>query len=128
MNMAEDAASVLEQFTQDGKYPLSEIHPNHLIPTVVANLPAEIQHLLEEIQAKDRIVLECRNTIAARDNSIQKFLKMNGAGQANPKEEGYCRNAMVNFDKAQLIQEEKVGLSDKAAILVSSVSLHITQF
>lgn len=99
--MAEDAASVLEQFVQD-----------------VANLPAEIAHLLEEIQAKDRVVQECRNLIATRDISIQKFLKLNGAGQPNPKEEGYCKNVMANFDKAQIVQEEKVGLSEKAALLL----------
>ena len=85
----------------------------------MANLPAEIAHLLEEIQAKDRLVQECRNIIATRDSSIQKFLKLNGAGQPNPKEEGYCKNVMANFDKAQIVQEEKVGLSDKAALLVS---------
>lgn len=99
--MAEDAASVLEQFVQD-----------------VANLPAEIAHLLEEIQAKDRVVQECRNVIATRDSSIQKFLKLNGAGQPNPKDEGYCKNVMANFDKAQVVQEEKVGLSEKAALLL----------
>ena len=85
----------------------------------MANLPAEIAHLLEEIQAKDRIVQECRTIIATRDSSIQKFLKLNGAGQPNPKEEGYCKNVMANFDKAQVVQEEKVGLSEKAALLVS---------
>lgn len=99
--MAEDAASVLEQFVQD-----------------VANLPAEIAHLLEEIQAKDRVVQECRNVIATRDSSIQKFLKLNGASQPNPKEEGYCKNVTANFDKAQIVQEEKVGLSEKAALLL----------
>ncbi len=90
-----------------------------LTAKTVANLPAEIAHLLEEIQAKDRVVQECRNVIATRDNSIQKFLKLNGAGQPNPKEEGYCKNVMANFDKAQVVQEEKVGLSEKAALLVS---------
>ena len=91
----------------------------------MANLPAEIAHLLEEIQAKDRVVQECRSIIAARDLSIQKFLKLHGAGQSNPKEEGYCKIVMDNFDKAQIVQEEKVGLSEKAALLVSvpSVSL-----
>ena len=89
----------------------------------MANLPAEIAHLLEEIQAKDRVVQECRNVIATRDTSIQKFLKLNGAGQPNPKEEGYCKNVMANFDKAQVVQEEKVGLSEKAAVLVSFPSV-----
>ncbi|KAK4690880.1 hypothetical protein P7C71_g6009, partial [Lecanoromycetidae sp. Uapishka_2] len=100
MAMAEDATSVLEQFVQD-----------------VANLPAEIQHLLEEIAAKDRVVEECKSQITSRDGSIQKFVKMNGAGQSNPKEEGYCKAVMAQYDKAQVIQEEKVGLSDKAALL-----------
>lgn len=92
----------------------------------MANLPAEIAHLLEEIQAKDRIVQECRNIIAARDNSIQKFVKLNGAGQPNPKEEGYCKIAVANFDKAQVLQEEKVGLSEKAALLVSLPRISFT--
>ena len=91
-------------------------------PNTVANLPAEIAHLLEEIQAKDRVVQECRNVIATRDGSIQKFLKLNGAGQPNPKEEGYCKMVMANFDKARIVQEEKVGLSEKAALLVTSSS------
>lgn len=120
--MAEDAASVLEQFVQDGKYQKTkkviDLY-NTNTPKTVANLPAEIAHLLEEIQAKDRVVQECRNVIATRDSSIQKFLKLNGAGQPNPKEEGYCKNVMANFDKAQIVQEEKVGLSEKAALLVS---------
>lgn len=94
----------------------------YLTSNTVANLPAEIQHLLEEIQAKDRVVQECRTVIQTRDNSIQKFLKMNGAGQANPKEESYCKNVLANFDRAQIVQEEKVGLSEKAAILVGFLS------
>jgi inhibitor of growth protein 3 len=116
--MAEDAASVLEQFVQDGEYCPSPNPPFRWLRNIVANLPAEIQHLFEEIQAKDRMVQECRNVIATRDNSIQKFLKNNGAGQANPKEQNYCNIAMSNFEKAQTIQEEKISLSDKAALLL----------
>ncbi|KAL9631719.1 MAG: hypothetical protein Q9164_005732, partial [Protoblastenia rupestris] len=101
MAMVEDAASVLEEFVQN-----------------VANLPAEIQHLLEEIQAKDRVMQECRSQVAGRDTSIQKFLKTNGCTQVNPKEEVYCKAVVSNFDKAQVIQEEKVSLSDKAATLL----------
>ena len=125
MAMAEDAASVLEQFIQDGEFPSrsskSLVKEDKEISDslLVANLPAEIAHLLEEIQAKDRVIQECRNTIIARDGSIQKFLKANGAGQPNPKEETYAKNIVANFDKAQIVQEEKVGLSEKAAHLVS---------
>lgn len=85
---------------------------------IVANLPAEIAHLLEEIQAKDRIVQECRSNINSRDGCLQKFLKANGAGKSNPKEEAYAKSISASFDKAQAVQEEKVALSDKAAHLV----------
>lgn len=85
----------------------------------MANLPAEIAHLLEEIQAKDCIVQECRNTVNSHDSSIQKFIKLNGAGQVNPKEDVYCKDIISSFDKAQNVQEEKVCLSEKAAHLVS---------
>jgi len=74
---------------------------------------------MEEIQAKDRVVQDCRTAANARDSSIQKFLKANGAGQPNPKEEVYCKAILSNFDKAQAIQDEKVALSEKAASLVS---------
>lgn len=84
----------------------------------VANLPAEIAHLLEEIQAKDRTVQECRSNINSRDSCLQKFLKVNGAGKLNPKEEAYAKSISASFDKAQAVQEEKVALSDKAAHLV----------
>ncbi|KAI4120283.1 MAG: hypothetical protein LQ338_007130, partial [Usnochroma carphineum] len=101
MALAEDAASVLEEFVQN-----------------VANLPAEIAHLLEEIQAKDRIVQDCRSNAASRDASIQKFFKANGAGQVNPKEEPYSVAILAAYDKAQIYQEEKLGLSDRAAALL----------
>lgn len=101
MAMAEDAASVLEQFVQD-----------------VANLPAEIVHLLEEIEAKDRIIQECRNAVNSHDSSIQKFIKLNGAGQVNPKEDVYCKTIISNLNRAQTVQEEKVCLSEKAAHLL----------
>lgn len=91
----------------------------YLIYSPVANLPAEIAHLLEEIQAKDRVLQECRSVINTRDNSIQKWMKVNGASQLNPKEEPYSRTILANFDKAQTIQEEKVGLSAKVGVLVS---------
>ena len=98
-----------------------QIHDRTKILLSVANLPAEIAHLLEEIQAKDRIVQECRSYVNARENSIQKFLKANGAGQANPKEETFVKNVLASFDRAQEVQEEKVSLSEKAATLVSVV-------
>lgn len=85
----------------------------------MANLPAEIAHLLEEIQAKDRTVEECRNIITARDSSIQKFLKANGASQSNPKEDAYVKNIIANFEKAENVQQEKIALAERSTHLVS---------
>lgn len=91
---------------------------SNLITFAVANLPAEIAHLLEEIQAKDKQLQECRNIIADRDNSLQKFIRLNGSHTTNPKEEAYGKTIMTNFDQAQTLQEEKVGLSDKTGMIV----------
>ncbi|KAL4917121.1 inhibitor of growth proteins N-terminal histone-binding-domain-containing protein [Aspergillus aurantiobrunneus] len=97
----EDCASVLEQFVHD-----------------VANLPAEITHLMEEIQAKDKIIQDCRSTINSRDASIQKFIKLNGSLTPNPKEEQYSKAVLQNIDRSQQIQDEKIHLSEKACILL----------
>ncbi|ORY06887.1 inhibitor of growth proteins N-terminal histone-binding-domain-containing protein [Clohesyomyces aquaticus] len=101
MAMPEDAASVLEQFIHD-----------------VANLPAEITHLYEEVQAKDQQINECRSIINARDSSLQKFIKLNGSLVQNPKEEPYSKIIQQNFDKAQMLQEEKIALVEKACSLM----------
>ncbi|KAF1846069.1 uncharacterized protein K460DRAFT_417223 [Cucurbitaria berberidis CBS 394.84] len=101
MAIAEDAATVLEQFIHD-----------------VANLPAEITHLYEEAQAKDTQIQELRAAIAQRDNSLQKFIKLNGSLVENPKEDSYSKVVLTNYEKAQILQEEKVGLVEKAAALL----------
>ncbi|KAL3479041.1 hypothetical protein BJX99DRAFT_222854 [Aspergillus californicus] len=97
----EDCASVLEQFVHD-----------------VANLPAEINHLMEEIQAKDKIIQDSRILINSRDASIQKFIKLNGSLTPNPKEEPYAKTILQNLERSQLIQDEKIMLSEKACILL----------
>jgi inhibitor of growth protein 3 len=86
----------------------------------VANLPAEITHLYEEVQAKDAQIQELRAAIQQRDNSLQKFIKLNGSLVVNPKEEPYNRVVIQNYERAQILQEEKIGLVDKAAALVSN--------
>ncbi|KAF2875876.1 inhibitor of growth proteins N-terminal histone-binding-domain-containing protein [Massariosphaeria phaeospora] len=101
MAIAEDAASVLEQFIHD-----------------VANLPAEITHLYEEVQAKDQQIQDCRSVIAARDSSLQKFIKLNGSLVQNPKEEPYSKVIQQQYERAQVLQEEKIGLVDKASALM----------
>lgn len=87
----------------------------------VANLPAEITHLYEEVQAKDTQIQELRTAIQQRDNSLQKFIKLNGSLVVNPKEEPYNRVVIQNYERAQILQEEKIGLVEKAAALVSDM-------
>ncbi|KAF2273119.1 uncharacterized protein EI97DRAFT_461372 [Westerdykella ornata] len=96
----EDPANVLEQWIHD-----------------VANLPAEITHLYEEAQAKDQQINECRAIIQSRDNSLQKFIKLNGALVQNPKEEQYSKTILQCYERAQILQEEKVGLVERAIML-----------
>lgn len=98
---AEDCATVLEQFVHD-----------------VANLPLEINHLMEEIQAKDKVMQDCRATINSRDGSIQKFVKLNGSLAPNPKEEQYSKSVLQNLDKSSQLQDEKIQLSEKACVLL----------
>jgi len=86
--------------------------------STVANLPAEITHLYEEVQAKDNQIQELRAGIQQRDGSLQKFIKLNGSLVENPKEVAYSKAILANYEKAQLLQEEKIGLVEKAAALV----------
>jgi inhibitor of growth protein 3 len=91
----------------------------------VANLPAEITHLYEEMQAKDLQISELRAAIQQRDNSLQKFIKLNGSLVQNPKEEPYSKVILQNYERAQVLQEEKIGLSEKAAALVSAALVDV---
>lgn len=84
----------------------------------VANLPAEITHLYEEVQAKDNLIQESRAIINSRDSSLQKFIKLNGPLVQNPKEEPYSKIILQHYERTQVLQEEKIGLVEKAAGLV----------
>ena len=77
-----------------------------------------MHHLMEEIQAKDQVIYECRNTINTHDKSLQKFIKLNGSIVKNPKEEPYSKIILQNYKKAKTLQQEKVALAEKAAKLV----------
>ncbi|OQO14284.1 hypothetical protein B0A48_01160 [Cryoendolithus antarcticus] len=101
LNMPEDAASVLEQFVHD-----------------VANTPAEVTHLLEEIQSKDAQILAYKDEIAKRDAALQKWVRINGGHVQNPKEEAFSKTINDCFDKCEILQAEKLGLSEKALIVL----------
>jgi len=83
-------------------------------------LPAEIAHLLEEIQAKDQHIQDLRDVINTRDRSIQNFVRAQGGHVKNPKEDGLTKVIMANFDRIEILQAEKLGLSEKAMRLVFS--------
>lgn len=84
----------------------------------MANTPAEITHLLEEIQAKDLQIQAFRDEINKRDNQLQKWVRLNGGHVQNPKEEAFSRTISDCFDKCEILQAEKCGLSEKALIVL----------
>ncbi|KAH8657514.1 inhibitor of growth proteins N-terminal histone-binding-domain-containing protein [Tricladium varicosporioides] len=92
----QDAAAVLDEWTNR-----------------VANLPAEIAFMQEEIAEKDRQMSECLSIINKHDGNIQKWIRMNGSHTTNPKEESYRKIILENYDRAQILQEEKVALAQK---------------
>jgi inhibitor of growth protein 3 len=73
---------------------------------------------MEEIQAKDKIIQECRSVINSRDASLQKFIRLNGSHAVNPKEDIYGKTILQNMDRSQVLQDEKVVLSEKACALL----------
>lgn len=73
------------------------------------------------MQAKDQQIQELRAAIHQRDTSLQKFIKLNGSLVQNPKEEPYSKVILQNYERAQILQEEKIGLSEKAATLVTTL-------
>ncbi|KAF2151738.1 hypothetical protein K461DRAFT_313573 [Myriangium duriaei CBS 260.36] len=101
MATADDAATVLEQFCHD-----------------VANLPAEIAHLLEEIKAKDELIMQGRDNIVARDNTLQRHVKSAGSHVKHPKEDAFTKVIHENYDRMEILQKEKLALSQKAMIVL----------
>lgn len=97
MAAQEDCASVLEQFIHD-----------------VANLPAEISHMMEEIQAKDAEMQKHQSSINSKDAGLQKHVKMNGVLQAHPKEAEYAEQVKKNYELMATLQDQKVALGERA--------------
>lgn len=123
----EDAASVLEQFVHDGKgynvshhkdSPMSIYQGAANAAHAVANTPAEITHLLEEIQAKDLQIAAFKDEINKRDAQLQKWVRINGGHVLNPKEEAFSKTINDCYDKCEILQAEKCGLSEKALIVL----------
>jgi inhibitor of growth protein 3 len=85
---------------------------------IAANLPAEIAHLYEEAMAKQESINECNAIIANRDSQLQKWVKLSGSLVPHPKEDAFNKAILDAFDRAQLLQDEKVALMEKAGSLV----------
>ena len=84
----------------------------------MANTPAEITHLLEEIQAKDIQIHAFKEEIHKRDMQLQKWVRVNGGHVQNPKEEAFSRTVNDCYDKIEILQAEKCGLSEKGLIVL----------
>ena len=84
----------------------------------MANTPAEITHLLEEIQAKDLQIFAFKDEIAKRDAQLQKWVRLNGGHVLNPKEDAFSKTINDCYDKCEILQAEKCGLSEKALIVL----------
>ena len=101
MGSNEDCASVLDAFIHDA-----------------ANLPLEVNHMMEEIQAKDKEMAKHSQVIATKDGSLQKHVKVNGSMTPHPKEAEYSQAVLKNLDHCDELQNQKIALSDKACILL----------
>lgn len=84
----------------------------------VANLPAEIAFMQDEIAEKDRLMQDCLQVINRNDQAIQKWIRLNGSHTPNPREEMLSRGIVENYDKAQVLQEEKVALALKTQLVI----------
>jgi inhibitor of growth protein 3 len=89
-----------------------------LLHDSVANIPAEISHIMEEVQAKDYQMEQYKQEIAKREIQLQKFTRSNGGHVANPKEEAFTKTIRECFDKCEILQEAKCGLVQRAQILL----------
>ena len=84
----------------------------------MANTPAEITHLLEEIQAKDLQISAFKDEIQRRDALLQKWTRLNGGHVPHPKEDAFSKTISDCYDKCEILQAEKCGLSDKAVVIL----------
>lgn len=98
---AEDPASVLEQFMHEA-----------------ANLPAEINYMMEEIQAKDKEMQKFLTSINSKDTTLQKHVKANSSMQPHPKETEFADAVRKNYDLCSELQAQKIHLSEKACAML----------
>lgn len=84
----------------------------------VANLPAEISHMMEEIQAKEKEMQQHLSSLNAKDAAIQKQIKLQGSMVPHAKEKEFSESILKSYDVVQELQEQKIAMSDKASLLL----------
>lgn len=77
--------------------------------------------MFEEAEAKEREIQQCRTINQIRDAALQKFVKLNGVHVPNPREERDIATIRQNYERMEVLQAEKIGLIEKAILLVSIV-------
>lgn len=90
----------------------------------VANLPQEIAHMQEEIEAKDRELQVYLSKAHKCDDAIQKWQRLN-PGSPNPKEEQLSKIIRESYYKAKEIQAAKTALATKTQITLDKHLLHL---
>lgn len=96
-----DCATVLEQFVHDA-----------------ANLPAEINYMMEEVQAIDKEMQRYLSAINSRENTLQKQVKAHGSLVAHPKEQEFAAFTKKHYDLCIDLQQKKINHSDKACVML----------
>lgn len=96
-----DCATVLEQFIHDA-----------------ANLPAEINYMMEEIQATDKDMQKYLVNINSKESALQKQVKNHGSLVAHPKEQEYAEYTKKHYDICIDLQKKKIVHSDKACAML----------
>ena len=90
----------------------------------VANLPAEIAFMQEEIAEKDRELQAWLTKINRCDGAIQKWIRQN-PHTPNPKEEDLSKLIKGYYDKAEILQAEKIALAQKTQLVMDKHTMHL---
>ena len=96
-----DCATVLEQFIHDS-----------------ANLPAEINYMMEEIQAIDQQIHKYLQSVNSKESALQKQVKNHSSLVAHPKEHEYVEFGKKHYDLCLDLQRKKMVHSDKASVML----------
>ncbi|TVY75944.1 Chromatin modification-related protein [Lachnellula suecica] len=84
----------------------------------VANLPNEVTYMQQEIEEKDKLVQQCLRIIKKNDENIQNFIVANTSAVQNPKEEQLRKTILENYDKAEVLNAEKIALAAKLQLMI----------